>query len=80
MFTRDDLTELVSKKGRDEITQAVSNIPEEDVRTALALTVALLNKNAELEHALWNQKDNECKRLQKELDKALTEIEKLKNA
>ncbi len=78
MFTRDDMLELAGKTDRDDAIRAVNEIPDEDVRTALVLAVMLMHRNAELENAVWRRENKECNRLQKELDKAVAEIAKLK--
>ncbi len=80
MFTRDDMMKLAGITDRDDLVRAVNEIPDEDVRAALVMAIALMRRNVELGTAQWNKKDDECKRLQKKLDKALAELEKLKKA
>ena len=79
MFTRDDLLKLAGKTDRDDVVKAVSEIQDKDLRDALVMTVIMMNRNIEMENAVWRQKNDECNQLQAELEKAHDELHKLKD-
>lgn len=66
------LMEKLSKLGgitdRDEMISACSNIPDEDLRTALVLLALSFNKNTEVNNELFRKQSAEIDRLQKEIE------------
>ena len=59
MFTFEDFKSLTGITNRDELMSAVSQIPEEDLRTALFMTLLAWNKNIEINNELW-KREHEC--------------------
>ena len=66
------LIEKLGKLGgiadRDEMIKACSDIPDEDLRTALVLLALTFNKNTEVSNELFQKQNEEIDRLQKEID------------
>lgn len=67
------LMEKLSKLGgitdRDEMISACSNIPDEDLRTALVLLALTFNKNTEVTDEIFRKQNAEINLLQKEIEK-----------
>ena len=66
------LIEKLSKLGgindRDEMIKACSDIPDEDLRTALVLLALTFNKNTEVNNEIFRKQNEEIDQLQKEID------------
>ena len=55
MFTYEDFKSLSGITDRDELMSAVAQIPEEDLRTALFITLLSWGKNIEINEELWKR-------------------------
>ena len=55
MFTYEDFKSLVGITDRDELMSAVAQVPEEDLRAALFMTLLAWNKNIEINNELWKR-------------------------
>lgn len=55
MFTYEDFKSLVGITDHDELMSAVAQVPEEDLRTALFMTLLAWNKNIEINNELWKR-------------------------
>ncbi len=55
MFTYEDFKSLSGITDRDELMSAVAQIPEEDLRTALFITLLSWGKSIEINEELWNR-------------------------
>lgn len=53
MFTFEDFKSLTEITARDKLMSAASQVPEEDLRTALFLTLLACGKNIEINNELW---------------------------
>lgn len=66
------LIEKLSKLGgindRDEMIKACSDIPDEDLRTALVLLALTFNKNTEVNNEIFRKQSEEIDQLQKEIE------------
>ena len=66
------LIEKLSKLGgitdRDEMIRACSDIPDEDLRTALVLLALTFNKNTEVNNEIFRKQNEEIYQLQKEIE------------
>ena len=66
------LMEKLSKLGgitdRNEIISVCSDIPDEDLRTALVLLALTFNKNTEVTDEIFRKQNAEINRLQKEIE------------
>jgi len=58
MFTYEDFKYLISITDRNELIHAISQIPEEDLRSAFVLVLLAWEKNQEINQELWNRKFN----------------------
>lgn len=58
MFTFEDFKALAGITDRDELMQAVSQIPEEDLRPALTMTLLAWDKNLQINKELWRREYN----------------------
>ena len=55
MFTYEDFKSLARITDRDELMSAVTQIPEEDLRTALFMTLLVWGRNREINNELWKR-------------------------
>jgi len=55
MFTYEDFESLSGITDRDELMRAVTQIPEEDLRTALFMTLLSWRRNMEINNELWKR-------------------------
>lgn len=55
MFTFENFKSLTGITDRDELMSAVSQIPEEDLRTALFFTLLAWSKHLEIDQELWKR-------------------------
>lgn len=55
MFTYEDFKSLSGITDRDELMSAVAQIPEEDLRTALFITLLSWGKSIEINDELWKR-------------------------
>lgn len=55
MFTYEDFKSLAGITDRDELMSAVTQIPEEDLRTALFMTLLVWGRNREINNELWKR-------------------------
>ena len=66
------LIEKLGKLGgitdRDAMISACSDIPDEDLRTALVLLALTFNKNTEVNNELFRKQNAEIDRLQKKIE------------
>lgn len=53
--TFEDFKSLAGITDRDELMSAVAQVPEEDLRTALFLTLLACGKNIEINNELWRR-------------------------
>ncbi len=56
MFTYENLRDLISITNRKELIHAVSEIPEEDLRTALVLVLLAWQKSQQINQGLQDRK------------------------
>ena len=62
MFTFEDFKSLAGITDRDELMSAVTQIPEEDLRTALFFTLLACGKNIEINNELWRREHERANR------------------
>ena len=62
MFTFEDFKSLAGITDRDELMSAVAQVPEEDLRTALFLTLLACGKNTEINNELWRREHERADR------------------
>ncbi len=62
MFTFEDFKSLAGITDRDELMSAVSRIPEEDLRTALLMTLLACAKHMEIDQELWRREHERADR------------------
>ena len=55
MFTYEDFKSLAGITDRDELMRAVAQIPEEDLRPALTLTLLAWGKDLQINNELWKR-------------------------
>lgn len=58
MFSFEDFKSLAGITDRDELMQAVSQIPEEDLRPALTMVLLAWGKNLQINEELWRREYN----------------------
>lgn len=69
MFTAEDFKSLIRITDRDALMCAISQMKEEDLRTALTMAILSWNKSEQINSELWKR----------EFDRANTAEEQLKN-
>ncbi len=62
MFTYEDFKSLTGITDRDELMRAVAQILEEDLRTALFITLLSWGKNIEVNNELWKREYDRANR------------------
>ncbi len=62
MFTFEDFKSLAGITDRDELMSAASQVPEEDLRTALFFTLLACVKNIEINNELWRREHERANR------------------
>ena len=55
MFTAENFKSLVGIKDRNELMRAISQMTEEDLRTALTLAILSWNKSEQINSELWKR-------------------------
>ena len=55
MFTFEDFKSLTRITDRDELMSAVAQLPEEDLRTALLMTLLAWSRHIEVDQELWKR-------------------------
>lgn len=55
MFTFEDFKSLTMITDRDELMSAVAQLPEEDLRTALLMTLLAWSRHIEVDQELWKR-------------------------
>ena len=55
MFSFEDFKALTGITDRDELMRAVTQIPEEDLRPALTMTLLAWNKSLQINQELWQR-------------------------
>ncbi len=58
MFTYENFKNIIDITDRNELIHAISQIPEEDLRSAFFLVLLAWKKNQEINQELWNRKFN----------------------
>lgn len=62
MFTFEDFKSLAGITDRDELMSAVTQVPKEDLRTALFFTLLACGKNIEINNELWRREHERANR------------------
>ena len=62
MFTYEDFKSLVGIADRDELMSAVAQVPEEDLRAALFMTLLAWSKHLEIDQELWRREHERANR------------------
>lgn len=68
MFTFEDFKSLAGITDRDELMRAVAQIPEEDLRPALTLTLLAWGKDLQINNELWKREYDRADQAEAMLD------------
>ena len=73
MFTFGDFKALTGITDRDELMRAVAQIPEEDLRPALTMTLLAWSKSLQINQELWKREYDRANQAEALLNARLTD-------
>ena len=73
MFSFEDFKALTGITDRDELMRAVAQIPEEDLRPALTMTLLAWSKNLQINQKLWKREYDRANQAEALLNAKLTD-------